>query len=77
MNDQERDELLLRLDERSVNTYRLCEKLEHHQETQNGEIQNNLVRSKSNLVRIRFLWGIGGTGFMTLISWLAKIQGLW
>lgn len=70
---KENDELLARMDERSLNTYKLMEKLEHHQEEQNGNIQETLLRTKTNRIFI----GIGGIGIMLMITWLASLQGLW
>ena len=73
----QRDELLLKLDERSRNTYHLMEKLERHQEQQNDHIFENMKRSNRNSVYIKVIWIIGGTSIITFIGWLARIQGLW
>ncbi|KKL09318.1 hypothetical protein LCGC14_2567080, partial [marine sediment metagenome] len=43
MTDEERDELLGRLDERSQNTWRTVEKIEKHVESQNGKITKNRI----------------------------------
>ena len=43
MTDEERDELLGRLDERSQNTWRSVEKIEKHVEKQNGRITKNRI----------------------------------
>ena len=76
----EDSDLLARIDERSLNSYKLMEKLERsqeklekHQEDQNGNIQETLLRTKTN----RILIGIGGVGIMLIITWLANLQGLW
>ena len=77
LKPDERDNLLLRLDERSVNTYHLLEKLERHQEEQNDHIFENMKRSGRNAVYIKVICGVGGTSIITFLGWLAKIQGLW
>ena len=77
LKPDQRDNLLLRLDERSVNTYHLMEKLERHQEEQNGYIRENMKLSNRNAVYIKVIWIIGGTSIITFIGWLARIQGLW
>ena len=41
MEPQERDELLIRLDERSQNTWRSVEKIEEHLGIQNGRVRSN------------------------------------
>ncbi len=73
MTTKKECDLLTRIDERSLNTYKLMEKLEHHQEEQNGNIQETLLRTKTN----RILIGIGGVGIMLIVTWLASLQGLW
>ena len=43
MNVKERDELLIRLDERSNNTWRTVEEIKKHVEKQNGKITKNRI----------------------------------
>ena len=73
MTTKKENELLARIDERSINTYNLMEKLEKHQAEQNNSIQETLLRTKTN----RILIGIGGSIFALIIAWLASLQGLW
>lgn len=77
MKAKDRDDLLARLDERSLNTWRVVEKIESHQAEQNSGIQQALLYCQKNSVWINtFKWAIGiiVTGFMVLFS---KIQGWW
>ena len=70
----ERDRLLVRLEERSRNIWRLTEKLEHHSAEQNGLIRDSFVLSKSNRVGLVYLrWVVGFVIFalIGLASWVA------
>ena len=77
MKPKERDDLLVRLDERSLNTYHLVEKLEQHNAVQNGFIQEQGEQVASNkahiwwIIRILVTAGIlsgGATGIIKLIG---------
>ena len=59
MKPAERDELLGRLDERSINTYHLVEKLERHQRESNGIVISQGERIAKNETKIRLIWKIG------------------
>lgn len=48
MKPTERDELLVRIDERSRNIWRVVEQLETHQAEQNGYIKENLESTIKN-----------------------------
>ena len=73
----ERDELLIRLDERTRNIWKLVEKLETHQAEANGFIKDNLIRSSSNRTWINVLrWTIGGLITALGVMW-SKFQGWW
>ncbi len=77
MNAAERDELLIRLEERSRNSWRVLEKLEKHQVAQNSSIETALIRTAKNSIWITvFKWGIG-TGLLGGAGWLTNLQGLW
>ena len=71
-----RDELLIRLDERSRNTYHLVEKLERHNAEQNGYIMEQGKQTASNKTSINRLWWllgiavIGGGSAIGLVNWL-------
>ena len=71
MTEQELHDLMIRIDERTRNTWRVVEKMERHQAEQNGFIRDLLIRTRVN----RILLGIGGT--IGLLLFGAKIQGLW
>ena len=77
MKAKERDDLLIRLDERSCNTYHLVEKLERHNAEQNGYIREQGKQTASNKTSINRLWWlvgiavIGGGRAIGLVNWLA------
>ena len=52
MKPKERDELLGRLDERTANTYHLVEKLERHNDEQNGFIREQGKQVEKNKTHI-------------------------
>ncbi len=61
MNAQQRDELLIRLSERSLNTWNTIEEIKELIKEQNG-------RTRKLATKVNILWGIavvltGGTGF--------------
>jgi len=70
MKPSERDDLLIRLDERSRNTYRLVEALEQHNREQNGTILALIGCCKTNTVWRKIIIGIGTPGLIALISYL-------
>ena len=77
MKASERDELLIRLDERSRNTYRVVEKLEKHQAEQNGFIQDTINQTTKNTTwRKAHTWVIGGIG-TALVMGLTHLWGFW
>ena len=62
MKPQERDELLIRIEERTCNIWRSVEKLEKHNAEQNGFISNLLKDVASNKTAIKWIkFIIGGT----------------
>jgi hypothetical protein len=70
----ERDSLLIRLEERTCNIWHVLEKIEKHQEAQNGFIQEALVQGAKNNTRIKIISGVGGTILLTLFGWLVRIS---
>lgn len=58
MKPAERDNLLIRLDERASNTYHLCEKLEQHQGVQNERLSEHDKITASNKKSIGLLWKV-------------------
>lgn len=73
----QRDELLIRLDERTRNIWHVLEKLEWHQEEQNGFIKEALVASAKNTMWRKITITIF-TGITTVIGILfSKFQGWW
>lgn len=84
MKPPERDDLLIRLDERSRNIWIVVEKLEKHQVEQNGLIRDSFDQIASNSKQtaknttwgIAFRWIIGGIGTALAIS-LTHLWGIW
>lgn len=84
MKQPERDNLLIDMrveqgkqGEGIRNIWRVVEKLEEHQETQNGFILENMKATAKNTMWRRTIMGIGGVSVAGLSSWLAKLQGWW
>lgn len=59
MKQEDRD-MLIRINERTLNIWRTVEKQEKHQETQNGHIQELFTRTNSNSNRISLIWKVAG-----------------
>jgi len=77
MKPSERDELLIRLDERGCNIWNILEELKDQQIKQNGFIQENNNRSIKNTAwRRAHTWVIGGIGTALAIG-LTHLEGLW
>lgn len=73
----QKNELLIRLDERTNNIWRVAEKLERHQEEQNGFIKEALLASAKNTMWRKITITIF-TGITTVIGILfSKFQGWW
>ena len=67
MNEQERDELLIRLDERTCNIYKLTEQQEEHLKKLNNSVAENtkgVISNKSTIAMLK--WII--TGAFTIIG---------
>jgi len=76
MKPKERDELLIRLDERTRNIWTLTEKQEDHLAKINDSMMKHAVQISSNktsvkwIVRILVAAGILGGGATGLVNWL-------
>ena len=73
MKTSERDDLLIRLDERSKNTWRTLEeqhgkigKILDGQKVQNGSILRNTIWRK-------VIVGVGGTSLLGLAGWMIRL----
>ena len=73
MTKTEEHELLIRLDERTCNTYTLVEKIEKHQSEQNGFIQDNILSTQRNTTWRKVITPIGGGIFIIIFGILMKI----
>tara|TARA_Y100000310_G_C20450012_1_gene700239 strand:+ start:112 stop:342 length:231 start_codon:yes stop_codon:yes gene_type:complete len=72
MREDERDALLVRLDEKVINIYTLCEKQDEHLEKLNGKVIEAHKGMAINRTRIKMImWGagllFGGGGIAGLI----------
>jgi len=77
MKASERDNLLIRLDERSRNTWHTVERLEKHQSEQNGFIQDTINRTTANTTWIKaFKWLIY-IGVPAVVLLITHSYGLW
>ena len=90
MKPSERDELLVRLDERTINIYRLNEKQERHLSELNDRVAKNTINISNNNQKLDQGLGLkiskgqkigGSTGIITLlalaITALGKSLGWW
>ncbi len=69
MKPSVRDELLVRLDERTQNIWTLAEKQEQHLSKLNNRVSDNETQSavnKSNIKRIWWVIGLGITGIIAI-----------
>ncbi len=73
MDAKTRDELLIRLEERSLNTWNSIEKIETHIAEQNGYIRENFIATSRNTIYRRITIGIGGSAIMALILHLIGV----
>lgn len=66
-------EKMARIDERTLNIWRVVEKMEQHMDTMNGAVGDNRVRSRVNRYLVMAVWAalISVSGFLT------KQTGIW
>ena len=69
MNVKDRDELMIRLDERSRNTWKSIEKIELHMSEQNGYIRDNFRSTQRNTVWRKVIVSVGGA-IWGILAWL-------
>ena len=70
MKEEERDNLLIRLEERTANIWRYVEEIKTHQETQNNHILTSLTCSRSNRLWIKVISGIGGASIILFLTYI-------
>ena len=68
MNASQRDELLIRLDEKTANTWRILCELEKHQKEQNGYLSNLAICVTRNTTRLKTITTISGIIFTGIIA---------
>ena len=76
MNNTDR-EWLARIDEKVLNIWRVVEKMEKHQEAQNGYIRENFITTNKNTLWRKVIVRVGGTSLVVIISWLLHLTGLY
>jgi len=74
MNAKEKDELLIRLDERTANTWRVVESLEKHNAEQNGILRETMVACSKNTAWRKSIVVFGGLIIGAVAGWMVKIQ---
>ena len=74
MKQEERDNLLIKLNERSLNTWKYIEDIKNHQVEQNG-----LLKSMCRSVDINTTWRRAGMSILggIVIALITKLRGLW
>ena len=82
MKPSERDDLLIRLDERSHNTWRTVEEIKDTQGKQNDAIGQNtqdiaVLKDRRPGIRVKVGGGIGAVGIVAwnIIMWLRQQNG--
>ena len=76
MKTAERDEILVRVSERTLNIWHVVEKLERHQEEQNGYIRENIIATtKNSSWRVTSRW-IMGILFTVIFAVIGVIFGI-
>ena len=74
MKAEERDKLLIKLDERTSNIWRAVEKIETHQEEQNGFTKEVITNCAKNTAwRKAHTWIIG----LIIAGVITNVLGLW
>ena len=63
----------MRLEERNCNIWTAVEKLEGHQETQNGHILETFTRRSKNYLWIKIVSGVGGAAILIFAGVLIAI----
>lgn len=77
MKAEERDQLLARLDERSLNMWRVLEKLEKHSSEQNGYILENFAKTNTNTTWRRVHTWVIGIMFSVFIAIITRLIEWW
>jgi len=72
----ERDDLLIRLDERTNNIWRIVEALETHNREQNGYIKQAIETCNKNTVWRKAMTGIISVLFACFLTWLILLTML-
>ena len=75
MKAPERDALLIRLDERSNNSWRAIESIQNHLEIQNGHLLELIQTSQRNTIFRRWAERLIIPIVAFIVGWLAKLQG--
>lgn len=83
MKQEDRD-MLIRINERTHNIWRIVEQIEIGQREQNGSIRtlftntnDNKVRTSANTIWRRVIVSVGSPVLLLIIAWLLKLNGIW
>ena len=78
MNPKDRDTILIRVDERTRNIWRVTEDMKRHQELQNSNIAEALKMCYTSKAWVRIgQWVVGGIVLLLIAGVETKLQGLW
>jgi len=77
MVDQELQDFITRIDERTLNIWRVVEKLEIHQSEANGYSRQNMENTAKNTTWISALRWVIGIAIAAMVGWLGRLEGWW
>lgn len=73
MKPTERDDLLIRLDERTSNIWRVTEEQGQHLKEINGALASQFKTVTRNSVKIGLMWKVGGGALVIIIGVLVTL----
>ena len=76
MLDTEEKELLIRLDERTANIWRVVEEVKLQVENQNGVVDDVCKKIDKASLLINLILGFGIPALLTLGGWILHIEGM-
>jgi hypothetical protein len=74
--ERKKEDLLIRIDERTHNIWRSVEEIKAHQIEQNGLIRKTCQNVDRNTIWRKVIIGVGTTIFIIIIGWLFYLSGI-